>query len=124
MFKRYDFRRGRLEVAEFQNESLEPEMPCLDSHETVMDGVECEDNLELPSPIINEDSYESMERLTSPQINFGQQFKASQPHHTKKGPFVHTFHTLPYLAKLEGIYKKNQLDVSYDTYYGRRPLFD
>ena len=60
---------------------------------------------------------------TPPPPSFGDSFKTSYPHKSKRGPFARTFRK-PQFAKLEGVEDQNPWDVLYDTYYGRKPLFE
>ena len=61
---------------------------------------------------------------TTPQPpSFGYSFKTSYPYKSKRSPFARTFRK-PQFAKLEGVEDQNPWDVLYDTYYGRKPLFE
>ena len=62
-------------------------------------------------------------RTTPQPPSFGVSFKTSQPYKSKRIPFARTFRK-PQFAKLEGVEDKNPWDVLYDTYYGRKPLFE
>ena len=55
--------------------------------------------------------------------SFGDSFKTSHPYKSKRSPFARTFRK-PHFAKLEGVEDQNPWDVLYDTYYGRKPLFE
>ena len=60
---------------------------------------------------------------TPPPPSFGNFFKTSHPYKSKRSPFVRTFRK-PHFAKLEGVEDQNPWDVLYDTYYGRKPIFE
>ena len=61
---------------------------------------------------------------TTPQPpSFRDSFKTSHPYKSKRSPFARTFRK-PQFAKLEGVEDQNSWDVLYDTYYGRKPLFE
>ena len=55
--------------------------------------------------------------------SFGESFKTSHTRQSKRSPFARTFRK-PHVAKLEGIENQNLWDVLYDTYNGRKPLFE
>ena len=61
--------------------------------------------------------------MTPPPPSFGDYFKTSHPHKSKRSPFARTFRK-PHFSKLEGVEDQNPWDVLYDTYYGRKPLFE
>ena len=54
---------------------------------------------------------------------FGDSFKTSHPHKSKRSPVARTFKK-PHFAKHEGIQDQNPWDVLYDTYYRWKPLFE
>ena len=56
--------------------------------------------------------------------SFGPFFEASQAHPSKRISLAHTFIIKLNFVKLEGVYNLEPWDVLYDTYYGRKPLFD
>lgn len=55
--------------------------------------------------------------------SFGASFQTSHPYKSMQLPFARTFRK-PQFAKLEGVEDQNPWDVLYDTYYGRKPLFE
>ena len=71
-----------------------------------------------------EDSKSKYHLWTTPQPpSFRDSFKTSHPYKSKRSPFVRMFRK-PQFAKLEGVEDQNPWDVLYDTYYGRKPLFE
>ena len=60
---------------------------------------------------------------TSPP-SFGPHFETSKAYPSKKSSHAHTFNFKLNFAKLKGVYNLEPWDVLYDTYYGRKPLFD
>ena len=78
----------------------------------------------MPPPFVNEYSYEDpMWPVPSPP-SFRPYYEASQAHTFKRSSLAHTFIIKLNFAKLEGVYNLEPWDVLYDTYYGRKPLFD
>ena len=75
------------------------------------------------SPSIEEFTSEYHLWTTLQPPSFGDYFKTSHPYKSKRSPFARTFRK-PQFAKLEGVEDKNPWDVLYDTYYGRKPLFE
>ena len=61
--------------------------------------------------------------MTPPLPSFGDLFKTSHPHKSKRSPLARTFKK-PHFAKLEGIQDQHPWDVLYDTYYRWKPLFE
>ena len=98
--------RTIIEYDELDDESSPPE-----THDTAL------------SPSI-EDFKSEYHLWTIPQPpSFGDSFKTSHPHKSKRSPFARMVRK-PHFAKLEGVEDQNPWDVLYDTYYGRKPLFE
>ena len=75
------------------------------------------------SPSIEDSKSEYHLWTTPPPPSFGDSFKTSHPHKSKRSLFARTFRK-PQFAKLKGVEDQNPWDVLYDTYYGRKLLFE
>ena len=79
-------------------------------------------DITLPSSV--EDFKSEYHLWTTPlPPSFGDSFKTCHPHKLKRSPFARMFRK-SHFAKLEGVQDRNPWDVLYDTYYGRKPLFE
>ena len=78
----------------------------------------------MPPPYMMDHSFDDPMWPVPPPPSFGPYFEASYAHQSKWNPLAQMSRLEPYLAKLEGVYNRDLWDVLYDTYYGRRPLFD
>ena len=78
----------------------------------------------MPPPFIKENTYEDPMWPAPPPPSFGPYFEASQAYPSKRSSLARMFFIKTNLAKLEGVYNRDPWGVLYDTYYGRKPLFD
>ena len=78
----------------------------------------------MPPLFIKENTYEDPMWPAPPPPSFAPYFEASQAYPSNRSSLAHMFFIKTNLAKLEGVYNRDPWDVLYDTYYGRKPLFD
>ena len=78
----------------------------------------------MPPSFIKENTYEDPMWLTPSSPSFKPYFEASQAYHSNRNSLAQMFLIKTNLAKLEGVYNRDPWGVLYDTYYGRKPLFD
>ena len=152
MSRRDELKRVQLQLDQIQKELSTLSMPSTNSIETVTKEVQSEsdhmssqmtkmleamieydklDDESSPSkthditlPLSVEDFKSEYHLWTMPPPpSFGDFFKTSHPRKSKRSPFARTFRK-SHFPKLEGDQDQNPWDVLYDTYYGRKPLFE
>ena len=83
-----------------------------------------ETNVIMPPPYMIDPSFEDPMWPAPPPSSFAPYFEASQAYPSNRSSLAHMFFIKTNLAKLEGVYNRDPWGVLYDTYYGRKPLFD
>ena len=79
----------------------------------------------IMSPLfIKENTYEDPMWPAPLPPSFEPYFEASQAHYSNRSSLAQMFFIKTNLAKLDGVYNRDPWGVLYDTYYGRKPLFD
>ena len=75
-------------------------------------------------PVMQEYMYEDPMWPPTPPRALTSYLGVHHAHAPKSSQVELTYHIFPHLAKLEGIHNQDPFVVFYDTYYGRKPLFD
>ena len=95
-----------------------------DSEEPHGEASPLEIHIIIPPPFIEENSYKDLKWPALPPSSFGPYFKASQAHYSKKSSLAQMFFIGTNFSKLERVHNRDPWDMLYDTYDGRKPLFD
>ncbi|EXC13347.1 hypothetical protein L484_012775 [Morus notabilis] len=78
----------------------------------------------MPLPVEKDHIYEDPMWPATPPPSRAPFFHANQAHMPAPSRVEQMSRKLPNLAKLKGVKNQNPYVVLYDTYYGRKPLFD